>query len=192
MPLSRSRRRLLIAAGLSCLPASLRFAGEAFAALPTLPAAGNADPATARALAFAHTHTGETLRVTFAHGDVYVPSALAQLGHLLRDFRNGAEHPIDPALFDQLHALAAVTGAKAPFQVISGYRSPATNALLRKATGGVASQSLHLAGQAIDIRLPDVPLADLRDAALSLKAGGVGYYAASDFVHVDTGRVRRW
>ena len=87
---------------------------------------------------------------------------------------------------------AAVTKSQAPFQIISGYRSPATNAQLRKASDGVASKSLHLAGQAIDIRLADVALPALRDAALSLGAGGVGYYPASDFVHVDTGRVRAW
>ena len=112
----------------------------------------------------------------------------------LRDFRNGATHAIDPGLLDQLNALAAATATRAPFQVISGYRSPATNEMLRRAGHGVATGSLHLQGQAIDIRLADVELTDLRDAALSLRAGGVGYYpsADSDFVHIDTGRVRRW
>ena len=95
-------------------------------------------------------------------------------------------------LLDQLHALATVTGSRAPFEVISGYRSPATNASLRAKSGGVAVHSLHLEGRAIDIRLADVSLADLRDAAISLQAGGVGFYPQSRFVHVDTGRVRRW
>ena len=131
-------------------------------------------------------------RALKAYGETYVPAALGALNHLLRDFRNDAEHAIDPGLFDQLHALAAVTKSQAPFQIISGYRSPATNAMLHKLSGGVASQSLHLSGQAIDIRLADIPLADLREAALSLRAGGVGFYPGSNFVHVDTGRVRRW
>ena len=183
MSISMSRRRLLVAAGLALAPPALRAAAGSPA---------RTDARSARSLAFAHTHTGERLCVTFAHGETYIPAALGALNHLLRDFRSNAEHPIDPALFDQLHALSAVTKSQAPFQIISGYRSPATNTMLRKATGGVASQSLHLTGQAIDVRLPDVPLADLREAALSLRAGGVGYYPSSDFVHVDTGRVRRW
>jgi uncharacterized protein YcbK (DUF882 family) len=182
MSISHTRRRLLVAAGLSFVPPALH------AAVPS----SQGDAKSARSLAFTHTHTGERLSVTFAHGETYIPAALGALNHLLRDFRNDAEHPIDPGLFDQLHALAAVTKSQAPFQIISGYRSPATNAQLRKASDGVASKSLHLAGQAIDIRLADVPLADLREAALSLRAGGVGYYPSSDFVHVDTGRVRRW
>jgi uncharacterized protein YcbK (DUF882 family) len=91
-----------------------------------------------------------------------------------------------------LHLLAAVTGTKAPYEIISGYRSPATNASLQRRGGGVATHSLHLEGRAIDVRLADVPLADLRDAAISLRAGGVGFYAQSQFVHLDTGGVRRW
>lgn len=145
-----------------------------------------------RVLAFEHTHTGEKLTLTYAYGDSYVPQALAAIDRLLRDFRNGEMHAIDPSLLDQLHALASVVATKASFQVISAYRSPATNDMLRQHGSGVASQSLHLDGRAIDIRLADVPLADLRDAALSLRAGGVGYYPASAFVHIDTGRVRRW
>lgn len=147
-----------------------------------------------RALRFEHTHTGESLSVTYAVGERYVAGALDEICHFLRDFRNGATHAIDPALLDQLHLLAAATATRAPFQVISGYRSPATNAMLQREGRGVASHSLHLHGQAIDIRLADVALADLRDAALSLRAGGVGYYPApsSDFIHMDTGSVRRW
>jgi uncharacterized protein YcbK (DUF882 family) len=147
-----------------------------------------------RALHFEHTHTGESLALTYAVGDQYITGALDRIRYFLRDFRNGATHAIDPGLLDQLHLLASTTATRAPFQVISGYRSPATNALLRREGHGVAAQSLHLQGQAIDIRLADIALADLRDAALSLRAGGVGYYPAaeSDFVHVDTGRVRRW
>ena len=147
-----------------------------------------------RALRFEHTHTGEKLALTYAVGDQYVASALDRIAYFLRDFRNGATHVIDPALLDQLHLLGSSTATQAPFQVISGYRSPATNAMLRREGHGVAAQSLHLRGQAIDIRLADVALSDLRDAALSLRAGGVGFYpsSGSDFVHIDTGRVRRW
>ena len=150
--------------------------------------------ATPRSLRFEHTRTGEGLALTYAVGDQYVAGALDLIRHFLRDFRNGATHAIDPRLLDQLYLLAAATATRAPFQVISGYRSPATNATLRREGHGVAAQSLHLQGQAIDIRLPDIALADLRDAALSLRAGGVGYYPSreSDFVHIDTGRVRRW
>ena len=145
-----------------------------------------------RSLALAHTHTGEALTIQYAQGDAYVPAALRALDHLLRDFRTGEAHPIEPRLFDQLHDLATITGTRAPFQVISGFRSEATNRELRAHSRGVASRSMHLDGRAIDIRLADVKLDTLRDAALSLKAGGVGYYRDSDFVHVDTGRVRRW
>lgn len=146
----------------------------------------------ARRLSFEHTHTGERLALTYAMGDAYLPQALDLLRRFLRDFRNGEMHAIDPGLLDQLHRLATVTGTGAPFLVISAYRSPATNRQLRERSHGVAARSLHLTGQAIDIRLADVALGDLRDAALSLRAGGVGFYPSSDFVHVDTGRVRRW
>jgi len=158
-----------------------------------LPRRARADVAP-RSLSFEHTHTGERLALTYAVGDQYVAGALDVIRQFLRDFRNGATHAIDPDLLDQLHRLAATTATRAPFQVISAYRSPETNAMLRREGHGVAAQSLHLKGQAIDIRLADVALADLRDAALSLRAGGVGYYpsSGSDFVHVDTGRVRRW
>lgn len=122
----------------------------------------------------------------------YLPDALAAVNHFLRDFRTGDEHPIDPSLLDLLHRLTGLTNSQRPFEVISGYRSPATNAMLRLRSEGVAGSSLHMVGQAIDIRLADVPLPTLRAAALSIKGGGVGYYPRSNFVHVDTGRVRLW
>lgn len=145
-----------------------------------------------RVLRFAHLHTAERLEVEYMDGARYLPDALAAVNHLLRDFRTGDVHDIDPRLLDVLHALRTSTGSRRPFEVISGYRSPRTNAQLRSRSGGVASGSLHMKGQAIDIRLGDVSLASLRDAALDLGRGGVGYYPASNFVHVDTGRVRRW
>lgn len=179
---SRARRRML-----GC--------GAIFLAAPMLALAprtrANTGP---RALDFENLHTGEKLSLVYAVGDRYVAAALDTVRHFLRDFRNGETHVIDPALLDQLHALSAAIGTRAPYQVISGYRSPATNALLQREGHGVATASLHLKGQAIDIRLADVALDHLRDAALSLRAGGVGYYPSpsSDFVHIDTGAVRRW
>lgn len=148
--------------------------------------------APARALGFRHLHTGESLSIEYAVGDEYAPEALAAVNRLLRDFRTGDIHPIDPRLLDLLHALAGRLERPRAFEVISGYRSPATNAALRRRSDGVASHSLHMVGQAIDIRVGGVALKHLRDAALDLGAGGVGYYPASNFVHVDTGRVRRW
>jgi uncharacterized protein YcbK (DUF882 family) len=143
-------------------------------------------------LAFEHTHTGEHVSVVYRVDGQYVPSALQTLDRFLRDFRTGDQRPMDPQLLDILSTLSAATGSKAPFQVISAYRSPHTNAMLRERGRGVAKSSLHLEGRAMDIRLDDVPLADLRDAALSLRAGGVGYYPGPSFVHVDTGRIRSW
>ena len=127
----------------------------------------------------------------YARG-TYVPQALTSVNRLLRDFRTGDVGTIDVGLLDLLHRLAALTASRRPFQIISGYRSPATNEALRQHSTGVARDSLHVHGQAIDIRLADVPLQSLRDAARSMRSGGVGYYPASDFVHVDTGRVRTW
>ena len=166
----------------------------AAAALPVLAAPRTllASASAGRTLTFAHTHTGERLAVEYFSGGKYVPDALAAINHLLRDFRTGDVHVIDAGLLDLLHRLAAVTEAARPFQVISGYRSPATNEMLRHKSEGVAAGSLHMKGQAIDIRLADVPLVKLRQAALGIHGGGVGYYPASDFVHVDTGRVRAW
>jgi uncharacterized protein YcbK (DUF882 family) len=159
------------------------------AAVPWSAAAGASPP---RTLAFDHLHTGERLNVAYFDAGRYVPDALAAVDRLLRDFRTGDVGPIDPALLDLLHTLRARTGSARPFQIISGYRSPATNAALRRRSSGVAGGSLHMHGKAVDIRLADVPLGALRDAALALRTGGVGYYPGSDFVHVDTGRVRAW
>jgi uncharacterized protein YcbK (DUF882 family) len=145
-----------------------------------------------RSLHFVHTHTGERLAIDYFSGGDYLPEALSTVNHFLRDFRTGDVHPIDAGLLDLLHDLAGLTQTERSFQVISGYRSPATNEMLRHKSEGVAAGSLHMKGQAIDIRLADVPLAKLRAAALSARVGGVGYYPASDFVHVDTGRVRSW
>lgn len=157
-----------------------------------LPSASQASPPPFRALQFRHLHTSERLQVEYVSGGRYVPDALASINRLLRDFRTGEVHAIDPRLLDLLHALSAASGSRQPFEVISGYRSPATNQRLRAHGDGVAAGSLHMRGQAIDIRLGDVRLPALRDAARALRRGGVGYYRTSDFVHVDTGRIRAW
>jgi uncharacterized protein YcbK (DUF882 family) len=164
-------------------------------AAPTLLLSRKSAAAAARpdVLSFTHLHTGEALTVGWRVGEVGVPEAMRRVDHLLRDFRTGDVHRIDPVLLDQLQRVAALTGTRAPFQVISGYRSGRTNEQLRqRGGGGVARTSLHLQGRAIDVRLADVPLAALRDAALELRAGGVGYYPGERFVHLDTGRVRAW
>ncbi|MCL4791264.1 MAG: YcbK family protein [Gammaproteobacteria bacterium] len=145
-----------------------------------------------RRLAFHHTHTGEALDIEYSEAGRYIPDALLTIDHLLRDFRSGEVHPIDPALLDTLYALRLQVRGTGPFEIISAFRSPATNAMLARKGGGVSTRSLHLSGRAIDIRLPGVRTADLRDAGLRLRAGGVGYYPDSDFIHVDTGRVRNW
>jgi len=148
----------------------------------------------ARELAFYHTHTGKALSVVYYHDGRYDPTALAQVEDYLKDFRTGDRHPIDPALLDVLFEIKTRTHTHAPFEVISAYRSPPTNEMLRtrSADSGVAQHSMHIQGQAIDVRLADVPLEQLRGVALHLQRGGVGFYPTSEFVHVDTGRVRFW
>jgi len=165
----------------------------AVAALPAVMLPARARPASARELVMSHLHTHEHIDIVYARGDDYLPDALGSLDHFLRDHYSGEVGRIDPRLHDLLHAVHRELGTGQPFHVISGYRAPATNTHL-KATrgGGVATHSLHMEGRAIDVRVPGVPLADLRDAALSLKAGGVGYYPHEQFVHIDTGPVRRW
>jgi len=147
----------------------------------------------AKSLSMDNTHTREKIQLVYAVGDDYVPKALTELNHFLRDHYSGHVGRMDAGLYDIMHQLRMALKVNAPFEIISGYRSPQTNEHLRTSRGGgVARQSLHMVGKAVDLRLPGVPLAELRDAALSLKAGGVGYYPGSDFVHVDTGRVRAW
>jgi uncharacterized protein YcbK (DUF882 family) len=165
----------------------------ALGALPLLARPAFANAAGARSLAMVHTHTGERIDVVYARDEQYLPESLAALNRFLRDHYSGEVGTIDPQLFDILHRTQALLGTARPYEIISGYRCPATNQRLRETRGGgVASRSLHMDGRAIDVRLSGVPLAELRDAALELQAGGVGYYASSRFVHVDTGRVRRW
>ena len=142
-------------------------------------------------LSFSNTHTGECFDL-YANGRKCDPVVKRNLAYFLRDFRNEEVHPIDLRLMDTLLKIQQKTGSKGVYEVISGYRSPHTNKMLQARSSGVANKSLHLKGRAIDIRLTDVPTKKLRDVALSLRAGGVGYYAKSDFVHIDTGDVRSW
>jgi uncharacterized protein YcbK (DUF882 family) len=170
----------------------LKRLGGAAAAAAVAPARLLAGPGDERVLSFLHTHTHESLTVPYFADGAYLSGGLARLSGFLRDHRTGDAHAIDPALFDILNDLRLATGTRSPFQVISGYRSPRTNSMLRGHGRGVAKGSLHVEGRAIDVRLADVRSSVLRDAALELERGGVGYYRDSDFVHVDTGRVRRW
>ncbi|MBZ5611394.1 MAG: DUF882 domain-containing protein [Acidobacteriia bacterium] len=140
-----------------------------------------------------HTHTGERLDVVYRRATAYIPEALAQVDHFLRDHRTGDVHHYDPHLLDLLADLETAVGRPmAEIQIICGYRTAWSNNFLRIHTSGVAEHSLHMQAEAIDIRLPGIKTWALRDAALALHRGGVGYYAKSDFVHVDLGRVRRW
>ena len=140
-----------------------------------------------------HTHTGERLDIIYRRGDRYLPEALARLDEYLRDHRTGDIHHYDPRVFDLLHDLTAKLGQPDfEINIVCGYRSPWSNEFLRTHGHGVALHSLHMQAMAIDIRIPGVQTSRLRDAALELHRGGVGYYAQSNFVHVDVGRVRRW
>lgn len=145
-----------------------------------------------RSLAFYNLHTGETLRTVYWSVGEYVPEALTQINYIMRDFRSGEIKPIDPGLLDLLYTLRNNLESQEMVHIISGYRSPATNAHLREMSCGIARNSMHLQGKAMDIRLPGRSLACLHRMAMALKGGGVGYYPSSDFVHVDVGRVRYW
>ena len=139
-----------------------------------------------------NTHTDETLKVTFRNASRFIPQSLAQLNMILRDYRSGEHHRMDPQLFVLLADLAAVAGHEPRYEIISGFRSSRTNEKLRAGGGGQAKNSQHIQGKAIDVRLHGVPCDRLRDFAVALKRGGVGYYQRSDFVHVDTAGVRYW
>lgn len=190
--LRQGRRRLLWAGSLAA--AALCTTRPALAALAPgrEEAEALAGPADARRLSLYHTHTRESLSLTYAIGDAYLPGALAEADRFLRDHYSGEIGRIDAALLDRLHAVGLALGVPARFEVISGYRGPATNEMLRRRSRGVARDSLHMQGRAIDVRMPGVDLRALCDAALDLRAGGVGFYPESAFVHLDTGRVRSW
>ena len=145
-----------------------------------------------KTLSFVHTHTGEKLKLTYFERGNYVRDALQEINYLLRDFRTDDIHPIDTALLDQLFDLKQTLGLNKPFHIISGYRSPFTNAQLHKRSRGVAEHSFHMQGRAIDIRVEGVSSKKIRNAALNMAQGGVGYYPRNNFVHLDSGRFRTW
>jgi uncharacterized protein YcbK (DUF882 family) len=170
-----------------------RFLGAGAALLLGARAARGATQAgEARSVSFVHTHTRESLTTIYFQDGAYLPAALEKVAHVLRDFRTGEAHPIDPALLDYLVDLRQLAGFDEPYQVISGYRSAQTNAELRRRSSGVAEHSLHMEGRAIDVRIGNFSTDRLHELALRMQRGGVGFYRASDFVHLDTGRVRSW
>jgi uncharacterized protein YcbK (DUF882 family) len=177
-----SRRRLIKVSGLAI---------AATAGFALAPRARALAPESKR-IAFLNLHTNENLELDFFIDGAYSPPALAQIDRLLRDYRTGEVHVIDPSLLDYLYDVASLLGADPSFQVISGYRSPATNAILRNHSDGVARGSLHMQGQAIDIRMAGINCENLATRALETYCGGVGYYATADFVHLDTGAFRTW
>jgi uncharacterized protein YcbK (DUF882 family) len=166
-------------------------AAPAASSLPA-PAVRTKAAADVKRLFLHNLHTGDTIKTVYWENGAYLDGALAEARHALRDWRNDQQHDMDPKLFDVLHDLGAKLEVDRPFQIISGYRSPASNAAMHAASSGVAKNSLHMQGMASDIRVEGVELAHLRKAALSLGRGGVGFYPVSNFVHVDTGRVRQW
>ena len=157
-----------------------------------LPAYAGQPSAGERRLSLHNLHTGERVDLPYWIDGDYVAESLADISRVLRDHRTGQMAAIDTGLLDLLHRVSAAVGASQPFEIISGFRSPASNLLLAETTAGVARRSLHMEGKAVDVRLPGIPLADLRQAGLVLKGGGGGYYPESDFVHLDVGRVRTW
>lgn len=180
---SAMRRRFLSAA--SCM--------TVLGTMPTIARATYQTMSPSKSLAMDHTHTREKIELIYAVGPEYLPKALTDLNHFLRDHYSGHIGTMDAGLYDIMHSLRAALKVRTSFEIISGYRSPKTNERLRTTRGGgVARRSLHMDGKAVDLRLPGVPLDELHAVALSLKAGGVGYYPGSNFVHVDTGRVRSW
>ncbi|HEV2007338.1 MAG TPA: DUF882 domain-containing protein [Burkholderiales bacterium] len=145
-----------------------------------------------KSISFYHTHTGESLHRVFWSDGQYLPDALIDINRVLRDHRTNQVAAIEPALLSLLERLCSLVGSGDTFHVISGYRSPETNQMLAAHSDGVAKHSLHMDGKAIDIRIPGRDLTQLRNAALNLRSGGVGFYPGSQFVHVDIGRVRSW
>jgi uncharacterized protein YcbK (DUF882 family) len=184
MLIQTTRRRLLTGMGAAALGL------VAQSPLRSVAAAMPASPE--RRLTFQCLHTGERLETVYRSAVGLHQDSLKEIAKALRDHRTNDVHEIDPELLDLLSGLRSALRTDQPFQVISGYRSPATNLKLASASTGVAKQSLHTRGMAIDIRVPEVPLAQVRDTAKSLGLGGVGYYPKDDFVHVDVGRVRSW
>lgn len=182
-------RRHLLRAGLG-LAAAASAGGTLFSSEEAEAASLRAPP---RVLSLVNLHTGEKLNAEYWSRGRYVRDAMRAVNHLLRDHRNNSVHAIDPKLLDLVHALSRKLGRRGPIEIVSGYRSPETNAMLREADhSGVAQNSFHMRGMAIDLRVPNMATRHLQRAALSLRGGGVGYYPDSNFVHVDVGPLRHW
>ena len=183
---------------LLALPAGVLFLTAIFIYKSTAPPVAFAQsgvprPPSEHSLHLFHTHTGERLDIVFRRGDAYVPGAISKLDYFLRDHRTGEVRHFDPQLYNILEALTYAVGhPNAEIDIVCGYRTEWSNEFLRARTAGVAKNSLHLRAEAIDLRMPGVDTYQLRQAALGLHDGGVGYYPRSDFIHVDVGRVRQW
>ena len=188
VPVSHSRRRLV--SGLLAMPLSMAMPAAVMAKAAS--SKTGAMPGQKRSLSFYHTHTGKNLAIEYHNVHGYSDSALDEINRFLSDFRTGEIYPIDKNLLDALFVLQQKTGIENDFEIISAYRSPKTNAKLRRKSSGVAKRSLHMQGKAIDIRLKGYNTRRLREQAMAMKVGGVGYYRRSDFIHIDTGRVRYW
>ncbi len=193
VPVSHSRRRMV--SGLLAMPLSMAMPAAVMAKAAssnTLSSKMGNVLGLKRELSFYHTHTGKNLAIEYHNSHGYSDSALDEINRFLSDFRTGEIYPIDKNLLDALFVLQQKTGIENDFEIISAYRSPKTNAKLRKKSSGVAKRSLHMQGKAIDIRLKGYNTRRLRELAVAMKVGGVGYYRRSDFIHMDTGRVRYW
>lgn len=177
------RRRKFLALGGAALGVAILLPGQAFASLST---------SRPRILTLNNLNTGETLKAEFFNGTRYNKSELARLNYFFRDYRANQVKHIDPKLFDQIYRLQMMLDTRKPVQLISGYRSPVTNSRLRNHSRGVAKNSYHTLGQAMDFHIEGVSLSNIHKAALRMRAGGVGYYPRSNFVHIDTGPVRNW
>lgn len=179
-----SRRGFLAALGLSVPAIATGLVGSwSHSAVARVPV---------RTIALQHRHTGESLRTVYFADGHYLEDSLDNVNHFLRDWRTDEVIEVDPKVLDIIYVLQRLVDTSGPIEVLSGYRSPATNAMLRRVSHGVAKHSLHMMGMAVDLRFPGRPLELVRKAALELQAGGVGYYPASDFIHVDSGPVRDW
>lgn len=171
----------------------IRLAGSGLVVASLAPRLAQASyPDKPRTIAMNNLHTGESLESCYFNGQDYVASELGRLNHICRDFRRNEVFAMDKNLFEQINQIQTLLGTQAEVQIISGYRSPATNEALRSKSSGVAKKSFHMLGQALDFRLDGVKLSHVREAAMTLKAGGVGYYPKSNFVHIDTGPSRAW
>lgn len=176
-------RRHLLRAGLGLAAAAVMAPAEAEAAMRAPP----------RQLSLINLHTGERISAEYWAKGRYLRDGMREINRVLRDHRTGAVHRIDPKLLDLVHSLARKIGSRGPIQIVSAYRSPESNALLRETDGsGVAQNSYHMQGKAIDLRVPGLGIRHLHRVALSLRGGGVGYYPESNFVHVDVGPLRHW